>query len=172
MFSYSRYPPPLPPLPLPLLPSPALALEIRPKCLAEQKESTCRFSHVCSRCASECDSDAESGAIIADPGHIPFCENCPEGAASTTRGATIETLELLPGFYRSTLTSSDIRECLYEAACHGGRILGEYCAPGYSGPCEKRFVHVSMIVCLLYFVFLFWRFLFVDFRETPFFFPL
>lgn len=49
----------------------------------------------------------------------------------------METLEILPGYYRSSATSLDVRECLYADACVGGSEAGEYCATGYGGPCKK-----------------------------------
>lgn len=51
-------------------------------------------------------------------------------------GGTLSTLELLPGFYRSSATSTDIRECFHEDACSGGDAVGSYCAEGYGGPCK------------------------------------
>lgn len=54
-----------------------------------------------------------------------------------TTGATLATLEVLPGFYRSSETSTDIRECFHKQACEGGSAVGTYCAEGYIGPCEE-----------------------------------
>ncbi|CAM9835821.1 unnamed protein product, partial [Ectocarpus sp. 12 AP-2014] len=97
-------------------------------------EEVCRFGRVCSRCASECGSELQDEVTVADPDLLPACEAVPEGAQTTTRGGTLATLEILPGFYRSSVTSTDIRECFYEDACEGGQVVGEYCATGYSGP--------------------------------------
>lgn len=47
----------------------------------------------------------------------------------------IDTLEILPGFFRSSLASTDVRECLREEACVGGVMPNDYCAEGYTGPC-------------------------------------
>lgn len=51
-------------------------------------------------------------------------------------GGTVETLVVDPGYFRESLTSIDIKECFYEEACQGGVLRSEYCAPGYTGPCE------------------------------------
>lgn len=53
-------------------------------------------------------------------------------------GGTLATLEILPGYYRSLATSTDIRECFFEDACEGGDVAGEYCATGYTGPCKTH----------------------------------
>ncbi|CAN0467021.1 unnamed protein product, partial [Ectocarpus sp. 8 AP-2014] len=97
-------------------------------------EEVCRFGLVCSRCASECASELQDEVTVADPDLLPACEAVPEGAQTTTRGGTLATLEILPGYYRSSATSTDIRECFYEDACEGGKVVGEYCAAGYTGP--------------------------------------
>ncbi|CAM9844184.1 unnamed protein product [Scytosiphon promiscuus] len=106
-------------------------------------EDTCRFERVCSRCASKCGSALQSGAVVVGVGSLPTCDVVPEGSQTTTRGGTLETLEILPGFYRSSENSTDIRECFYEGACQGGQIPGEYCAKGYGGPycavCKKGY---------------------------------
>ncbi|CAM9935287.1 unnamed protein product [Ectocarpus sp. 6 AP-2014] len=94
----------------------------------------CRFGRVCSRCASECDSELESAAELVDAETLPTCEEAPEGSRTTRRGATLATLEILPGFYRSSETSTDIRECFHKQACEGGSAVGTYCAEGYIGP--------------------------------------
>ncbi|CAN0056334.1 unnamed protein product, partial [Scytosiphon promiscuus] len=97
-------------------------------------DATGRFDIVCSRCSSECECELEEGASVVDEDSVPTCEVVPEGSQTTTRGNTVETLEILPGFYRSSETSLDIRECFHEQACAGGEIVGEYCSEGYSGP--------------------------------------
>ncbi|CAN0107425.1 unnamed protein product, partial [Hapterophycus canaliculatus] len=53
-------------------------------------------------------------------------------------GGTLETLVIEPGFFRSSTASTDIRECFHEEACVGGVVPSEYCATGYTGPCERH----------------------------------
>ncbi|CAM9448508.1 unnamed protein product, partial [Hapterophycus canaliculatus] len=98
-------------------------------------QDACRFARVCSRCASECDSELQSGVVVVDAAFLPTCEIVPEGSQTTTRaGGTLETLEILPGFYRPSENSTDIRECFYAGACQGGQTPENYCAQGYGGP--------------------------------------
>lgn len=54
-----------------------------------------------------------------------------------TAGGTVQTLVVEPGYFRHSLTSTDLKECFYEDACQGGVLLSEYCASGYKGPCER-----------------------------------
>lgn len=68
-----------------------------------------------------------------------FCWNVPPTPTQHRvlfKGATLATLEILPGFFRSSLFSTDVRKCFYKEACQGGYELAEYCATGYGGPCE------------------------------------
>ena len=48
----------------------------------------------------------------------------------------MSTLVINKGYYRTSNRSTDIRECFYKKACHGGRDADRYCATGYKGPCE------------------------------------
>lgn len=57
-----------------------------------------------------------------------------EHTTSTAVNGTLETLELAPGYWRSSSTSRDIKECYETDSCAGG--TEEYCATGYDGPCE------------------------------------
>lgn len=56
---------------------------------SQEEEDVCRFSQVCSRCASECDSELEVDVTVADPDRLPACEVVPEGAQTTTRGQRV-----------------------------------------------------------------------------------
>ncbi|CAN0346420.1 unnamed protein product, partial [Scytosiphon promiscuus] len=47
---------------------------------------------------------------------------------------TLESLYVLSGYWRSSNSSRDIRECKEPAACIGG--TQGLCASGYEGPCE------------------------------------
>ena len=53
----------------------------------EQEDDTCRFEKICSRCASDCDSDLLDGASVADSELIPICQATPEGSITRSRGA-------------------------------------------------------------------------------------
>eukprot|EP00953_Heterococcus_sp_UTEX-ZZ885_P028221 15059-Heterococcus_DN1.PRE.2 len=82
------------------------------------------------------------------------CEACLEGADCSALGSTLQTQKLLPGFWRSSTNTTDIRPCWYEPACSGSgsnvtdsvvaarklvsssehRSADRYCSPGYTGP--------------------------------------
>lgn len=80
---------------------------------------------------------------MKDPAAVPVCDAVPTGARSAEEaGTTLETLELEPGYYRTSNTSHNVLECFQEAACKGGTNATNngYCAQGYAGPCESVFV--------------------------------
>ena len=77
---------------------------------------------------------------------VPVCAVVPEGVNTTgDSGMTLETLNLMSGFFRTSDESREVLECYREEACMGGSIAGRYCAEGYAGPCEEFYLH---IVCL------------------------
>lgn len=65
---------------------------------------------------------------------VQLCESVLEHTTSLAADGTLETLDLEPGYWRSSNTSRDIRECYEADACIGG-VQG-VCASGYEGPCE------------------------------------
>ena len=77
---------------------------------------------------------------------VPVCAVVPEGVNITgNSGMTLETLNLMFGFFRTSNKSIKVLECYREEACMGGSIVSRYCAEGYAGPCEEFYLH---IVCL------------------------
>ena len=66
------------------------------------------------------------------------CALCPVGSDCVEEGATIATLPLLPGYYRATNTSDDLRRCPdfgNASGCVGGVGAGEGpCKPWLEGP--------------------------------------
>lgn len=107
--------------------------------LSSQDAGACRFLAVCARCSTDCKGES-SGVVVADPAAVPVCDEVPTGARSAEDGGTtLETLELEPGYYRTSNKSHDVLECFQEAACKGGVDAADdgYCAEGYSGPCES-----------------------------------
>ena len=99
---------------------------------------------MCSRCTdSQCDVPA---GIAMDGTTVPLCEVVPEGVNTTgNSGMTLETLDLMSGFYRTSNKSREVLECYREEACLGGSNADTYCAEGYAGPCEKFYL---LIACL------------------------
>ena len=85
-----------------------------------------------------CDSCPVEGNNCTVPynDNVQLCEPLLEHTASIDAHGTLETLDLEPGYWRSSNTSRDIRECYETAACVGG--AQGLCAPGYEGPCECR----------------------------------
>ena len=72
-----------------------------------------------------------------DESTVPFCEVAPEGVNTTGNGGmTLKTLNLKPGFYRTSYKSREVLECYREKSCLGGSNASRYCAEGYAGPCE------------------------------------
>ena len=58
----------------------------------------------------------------------------PKGVSPDTPGMTLQTLDLLPGHYRTNSNSTEILPCLNEDHCVGGSDPSSYCAEGYTGP--------------------------------------
>ncbi|CBN75058.1 conserved unknown protein [Ectocarpus siliculosus] len=64
----------------------------------------------------------------------------PEGLSCDSEGTLLETLPLAEGYWRSTETSTNIRECFNDDACIGSEVSqrisspNDYCDTGYMGP--------------------------------------
>lgn len=78
-----------------------------------------------------------SSCTVENPDRVPQeCLAEPEGTHAAP-GSTLETLEILPGWYRATNSTAKIFRCYNEDACLGGATGAEdFCADGYTGPCE------------------------------------
>ena len=73
----------------------------------------------------------------------------PEGLDCSEPGVLLGTLPVVSGYWRSTNSTTRIRECLYEEACQGGASVAgsdDYCTVGYEGPCESQpqYMHASV----------------------------
>ena len=74
-----------------------------------------------------------------------LCEQCAsieggEGVKCENPGATLASLPIRPGYWRSNSESLVVFECLHSNACKGATTMSssdDYCAAGYSGPCES-----------------------------------
>jgi hypothetical protein len=66
------------------------------------------------------------------------CTKCPVGADCSKRHQELETVSLLPGYWRVASDSFDIRYCPTVNVCIGGNVVGlrgsGYCAPNHEGP--------------------------------------
>ncbi|CAN0156092.1 unnamed protein product, partial [Laminaria digitata] len=65
------------------------------------------------------------------------CEVPPDGATAERNGTTVGTLSLDEGYFRTSNQSHVILKCFHQNACVGGTDTANYCAPGYTGPCEN-----------------------------------
>ncbi|CAM9892814.1 unnamed protein product, partial [Ectocarpus sp. 8 AP-2014] len=107
----------------------------------DEVSGTCRFDQVCTGCAVSCAEIPES-VVVANDGFVPICETIMTGASGNA-GATVATLELDPGYYRTSADSREVLQCHQEEACMGGVETSEYCASGYEGAycavCEEGY---------------------------------
>ena len=53
---------------------------------------------------------------------------------STNFGSTINDIAVLPGYWRISNTTDDVRECPVSKACVGGVATTKYCREGHEGP--------------------------------------
>jgi hypothetical protein len=83
---------------------------------------------------------------------LPYCAKMdslrvPEGVDSTKAGVNVTNLPLLPSFWRTTRTSTDVRHCFSPEACLGGPDPEQSCAKGhtgaYCGVCEEGYSEVG-----------------------------
>lgn len=61
----------------------------------------------------------------------------PTGVASSQIGATLETITLEPGYYRTSTSSLEILTYYRREACLGGNNASQSCVRGYRGACKK-----------------------------------
>ena len=73
------------------------------------------------------------------------CERCAtiegqQGVNCASAGATMVSLPIRQGYWRSNVTSLVIHECFHSEACAGKTYVSnsdDYCEIGYRGPCES-----------------------------------
>lgn len=73
------------------------------------------------------------------------CEQCvsidgEEGVACERPGATLASLPIREGYWRSGRDSVRVHECFTSDACAGATVVAsadDYCQDGYQGPCES-----------------------------------
>lgn len=82
--------------------------------------------------------------MVTDNDTLVQCWSVLEHTSSPEESGTLATLSLDRGYWRTSNTSTSIRDCYNAEACEGGvaEMCGHvdcedgYCAPGYTGPCE------------------------------------
>lgn len=101
-------------------------------CFSQMKDASgpSRGSIVCSRCWDVYDYFELSVDLE------PVCEDLPRGVEASSEGMTLASFNLEEGYYRISADSHSVLECDKEEACVGGDTVGQYCAPGYQGPCK------------------------------------
>ncbi|GMI23025.1 hypothetical protein TeGR_g4447 [Tetraparma gracilis] len=66
-------------------------------------------------------------------------------------GNTLETLRVLPGYWRTNNHSSDVRPCPVAEACVGWDVSATYCREGHNGPycslCEDGYAPDALQLC-------------------------
>lgn len=96
----------------------------------------CRIELSCSRCDATCDGSGSLNWTTSPNNTIPVCKSAPAGTSAPYVGTTVKTLKLDAGYYRASDQSRVVLECHNKKACEGGSTVGDYCAEGYTGPCE------------------------------------
>ena len=82
------------------------------------------------------------------------CQQCAsiddaDGVDCDEPGATLSSLPIKSGYWRSSKESEVVLECIYSGACAGATEVSssdDYCSTGYEGPCECRYL--SSTCCL------------------------
>lgn len=99
------------------------------------------YETVCDGCQTACDR-----CSFDEPPLVPACSEVMEHAVSPGGVVTLEMLEIEPGYWRATETSTDILACYNEDACLGGATgAAGNCLEGYEGPCEYFRVGVRAV---------------------------
>ena len=91
-------------------------------------------------------TDTSKTNMSADEDMFPSCVSCPLGTFCDSFGHSLETLPLLPGFYRISGSSSDVRQCpdarancsssecvTTTSGCIGGRNVSHSCGLNLAG---------------------------------------
>lgn len=80
---------------------------------------------------------------------VPTCEAPLEHSEAKQPDVTLETLSVAEGYWRATNDSVNILACYNVDACVGGQTgAEEFCAQGYTGPCEgvvRKHAHASAL---------------------------
>ena len=84
----------------------------------------------------ECDANRDSTGSLAEGN---ACCSCPTGAICK-EGSSVETIDVLPKYYRHAPTSPQVLECPHKPACIGiiGNKTKDACDAAYAGPLCSR----------------------------------
>ncbi|GMI13746.1 hypothetical protein TrLO_g2474, partial [Triparma laevis f. longispina] len=79
-----------------------------------------------------------SGCICPAGEYVHFkentCQNVPDGVETTVQAMTVKSLEVMPGYWRTNASSSEILPCLSPEHCLGGPDPATQCKEGHAGP--------------------------------------
>ena len=109
--------------------SPALAPAIKFLKCRWTREQGSAYDVACESCPAE-----GNNCTLSSRNEVQLCEPVLEHTSSPNSNDTLASLSLHPGYWRSSNSSRDIRECYEPDACHEG--LHGSCSSGYEGPCE------------------------------------
>lgn len=92
-------------------------------------------------------STYEYAMPLADKDTGVVCEQCVtieggQGVNCESMGATLVSLPIRQGYWRSSQKSIVVKRCFNSKACKGGTKISssdDYCKHGYKGPCESNF---------------------------------
>ena len=98
---------------------------------SNQSRQTSSLEVACESCAGE-----SLNCTVENPNRVQQCQPVLEHTTSTHAHGDLESLSLQPGFWRSSPTSKDVRECYEPSACAGG--AEKYCRKAYQGPREYQ----------------------------------
>ena len=98
----------------------------------EEKDCVCRTGMYMQTITTEKDS-ADGNKTTETTYQCVSCPSPGEKTNCTYDGATLETLPLIEGYWRSSPTSAELRWCFTREACVGGSNLSEVCRLGHRG---------------------------------------
>jgi hypothetical protein len=123
-------------------------------CYAAGIGSAVTTSSFNSSTCQDIDSGGERGAECCVNGQYTDgqqCITCSDRFNCEALGTTTATLPLKPGYWRVDLQTQSVLECWESSACSGGNAISsvqEYCADGYTGPCEYYYRYISSCYAL------------------------
>jgi hypothetical protein len=108
--------------------------------------------HGSAACADVDSGDLANCCLRSEYSDGQVCRPCPDQYDCGTLGITAATLSLKPGLWRANFTGTLLaRKCWMPEACAGKVAAGlpdDYCAPGYTGPCESSLLLLLSLLLL------------------------
>ncbi|CAN0353583.1 unnamed protein product [Ectocarpus sp. 6 AP-2014] len=116
--------------------------------LYQDTENGTRYETVCKGCSKESDWLV----MVESEDRVPKCSEQLEHTQSKGGNTTIQTLELDPGYWRTTRDSTHVLACYNGDACEGGMTDDQaFCHQGYEGPycsvCSEGYAVSLVFTC-------------------------